>query len=124
MREESEKTTLDKIQKSFAEHRAVHGKRRVHYPLALRQLAVSAVNSGIIAGKVVNAAGISRQSIRIWEKSSTIPQPKRLRVTSADARGEIQNFEARIELAEDVVIKLPIEALTGELLQRLRGGET
>src|SRR5258708_5655970 len=72
---------LKRVELAFARHRRLN-RGRASYSKPLRVLAVSAIESGITLGKVVQAAGVSQQSLINWRGAYSVEAPRELQLVN------------------------------------------
>lgn len=115
---------LKRVTVAFGRHRRRHQGR--NYSKQLKTLALSAVESGLTAGAVAQAAGVSPQSLSNWQGASVKPRELKL-VEKPSAASEpsmcVDHLPpAWIRLSSGVSIEVPMAAVTLELIAALNGG--
>src|SRR5271165_3698280 len=116
---------LKRVANTFGSHRRRnHG--RASYSKPLKDLALSAVESGLAADAVSQAAGISPQSLTNWQRSlEARVRPRELRLEENVSAGSTMNAafdqlpQARIRLCSGVSIEVPVSAVTASLIAAL-----
>jgi hypothetical protein len=133
---------LQEIQRVFAQRREEGAARRNFYPPEMRALVVTAIRKGYSKREVVQAAGISVNTLPNWlnatpvlkapaarpKTARLIPAPIELRIVKNPVQvKKLQETEAppaiaRIHFRGGATLECPLSAVSAELIAALNGG--